>query len=437
MAKIRRRKYKKTHWTRNAALVSMIIHALFLFTAGSIVAVKVFKQAETTFEGSNRERPKMELRQLKIPVTVKNMQRRSRRPAVQVQPRLAARTVAEQKMPDISLPSRGLSGDLAGGMDLGGSVEGLGTSGGSLGFGISSINFFGVKSEGERVMFLISAHNSMMLDERGGIPAYTKVKEEIVRLIRGMSPATVFNVAVFSGHRVNMFAQEMVPATEPNRDRVASWFAQFNTSHDQRGTRGNNYRPSRTFEPIGEHIVHQTRALMSAFEQQADSIFMIAAERWSLRVEMTEEERIEYRDDRGWDQERLKQWREVFIPRARKELERINRERQKKGLPPAVYRHLPHFIHERWPNREQPPAFPHYSQDDQEETIENAVISHYRREGLDKPSVNIILFRGKDEEMDRKSRIDADFFDEITQDYRGTFRVLEGLEGIDYEMTDD
>lgn len=43
-----------------------------------------------------------------------------------------------------------------------------------------SINVFGLKSTGEKLVFLLDTNNGMLVDEVGGIPAYTIIKKELL-----------------------------------------------------------------------------------------------------------------------------------------------------------------------------------------------------------------------------------------------------------------
>ena len=56
---------------------------------------------------------------------------------------------------------------------------------------VASLNalfkFFGIKASGNRVIFIIDASRFMLTDEKGGIPAYNKVKDEIAQMMAGLN----------------------------------------------------------------------------------------------------------------------------------------------------------------------------------------------------------------------------------------------------------
>ncbi|MEZ5432007.1 MAG: hypothetical protein R3F31_12705 [Verrucomicrobiales bacterium] len=76
----------------------------------------------------------------------------------------------------------------------------------------SKVNFFGIKSSGKRIAFVIDAEKFMLEDKKGGMPAYEKVKEEIGRMLAGLNRATAFNLLVYEGGRLATFRDKLIPA---------------------------------------------------------------------------------------------------------------------------------------------------------------------------------------------------------------------------------
>jgi len=107
------------HTKSSAALVSLGIHAVLVFVALSFVAVTVITKEENKFEVKRVSRPKMQLRKLQVPVSIKKkkMQKPRLRKRIVVQPKM------NQSMPDIKMPEvSGVKGGLgsAGSGGLGG-----------------------------------------------------------------------------------------------------------------------------------------------------------------------------------------------------------------------------------------------------------------------------------------------------------------------------
>jgi hypothetical protein len=428
---------KKPHWTRNAMLVSIVIHAVVLLAAGGLVVSRIVQKDAVNFVGEEVERPKMKLRRLEVPVEVKKMQQRQK---PQLQQRLIAAGVAQRAMPEIKMPERrsgtGVGDGFGGGTSLG---EGLG---GSLGFGVSSVNFFGIKSSGESVFFLVDASQLILVDEKGGIPAYTKVKEELANMIGRLSPATLFNIAFFHGwnqSNVNLFSQQMLSATEENVQRVARWAAPINKEFNLAtiGPGRNNYQPKKGFEPM-QNPMGLTYALMAAFERQPDTLFIICA-RWSptLRQRTEREEREYQKYITGPDH--VKYWTE---PRQKtfEYFNKLNEERRKKGLPPRVdinWRVCARTVL-KLDVRDPPYLHVFWTFDDNFKTIRNAFVEYYRKEDKKPPVINIIAFAGEDEKDDKAHwaglQNNWKNLEELAKSTRGSFRILYGLKGIEMTM---
>jgi len=370
-------------------------------------------------------------------VEVKKMQRRQK---PRLQQRLTAAGVAHRAMPEIKMPERrsgtGVGDGFGGGTSLG---EGLG---GSLGFGVSSVNFFGIKSSGESVFFLVDASQLILVDEKGGIPAYTKVKEELASMIGRLSPATLFNIAFFHGWNqphVNLFSQQMLTATEQDVSRVARWADPINKEFNLAtiGPGGNNYRPKQSFEPM-QNPMGLTRALIAAMERQPDTIFIICPLWHSSRRPRTDREEREYQK---WiaSPDYKKYWTEP-VQKAREHLERLNEARRKKGMPPRVETNLAGYArnvlklevrhpihHDIW-----------WTFDDNLKTIRNAIVEYYRKENKNPPVINIIAFAGEDEKDDKAgwARLQNNWknLEDLAKSTRGSFRILYGLKGIEMTM---
>jgi len=126
-----------------AASVSIAIHILFFMLAGSIVAVRWLNKPEAEFTSENVERPKLERRKLQMPVRVKKMQRKSRRPAIKNRLTFAKSTFRPTSIKAVGLVAEGFDYN-----DAESALTGLA----SLGFSIPNFNLFGTdKSAGNEL----------------------------------------------------------------------------------------------------------------------------------------------------------------------------------------------------------------------------------------------------------------------------------------------
>jgi hypothetical protein len=342
------------------------------------------------------------------------------------------------------------------------------SGGGSLGLGVSEISVFGIRDQGERILFAIDAGRNMMVDAKGGLFSYNAIKEEIVRLTGTLAPGTVFNVLIFESHgnsrRVNRFSPTMLAATPDNIDRFRKWFMPFNQTIDQLGTRGSNARPSNTLDnAIGKVIagyhgqgyprISLTHVML---EQNADLIYVISSE-WSgfsglrrppndreLASILRENELLNRRRATAGFQRDLQLYAAALqaaieAVNTRETQEAANRKRQ--GLPPRVWRsnHIVEKFREynisidvphpqsALPPRTSPTTFS-FEQREIEAYFREYLGQNFRSKNLPVPRINLILFLAENEDVSRP------VLDNIREYLRmfnnGRFRELRGLAAI-------
>jgi hypothetical protein len=167
---------------------------------------------------------------------------------------LPGRELTMQSVGSIAVPA--LAGNIGGLQesfaiaDAGGDFGSLRLGGStSLGLGISEITVFGLRDSGERILFAVDAGRNMMLDSKGGLHSYNAIKEELIRLITGLSPGTLFNVIVFEGtsNRSSAFRPTLVPAIPTNFEALSRWFMPINQRADAIGLGPGNI-------PIGQAL---------------------------------------------------------------------------------------------------------------------------------------------------------------------------------------
>lgn len=344
-------KKKSMLCSTEAAAISIGIHVLLILFAGSIVAIRYVQKQEAAFSGDNVSRPRLERRQLQMPVKVRKLQQKSSRPKVTT--RMAGVSPGSFSLPDMS----GLGGDGPMGFDRVGSggdrdLSSLGAAG-SLGFGVSGINFFGVRSKGEKPIFIVEADERILEDDKGGFFTYRFVKDRIYRMIDGMQSATLFNVLIYRHRTVRMFRSEPVPATPENKQAIKDWLAKVNDTPADAGKIDNlgiGYSPSIDYKDsmIKDEAANWLKSIQAAMEQRADTIFVLTSG-WGHHL-MSEERRaeiFEYDPDQeeewlrkqGWPPSRIRERQEKIAEldaKAREILEEENEAREKKGLPPKI-----------------------------------------------------------------------------------------------------
>jgi len=158
----------------------------------------------------------------------------------------------------------------------------------------SSVNFFGVKGEGTNVYFVVDLSDSMVEQDKGGIDGYKNLKEKLGQMIQSLAPETNFNVA-FYGDAVDLFMPNSVPATPENKEAAMKFLPRYMYSTSQRGNLTRNYRPKISTLPSTGGTSRMDLGLAAAFEDRADTIFVLSDGKPVIQRAMNEKEREEYR----------------------------------------------------------------------------------------------------------------------------------------------
>ncbi|VGO17693.1 hypothetical protein PDESU_06295 [Pontiella desulfatans] len=311
------------HAKSSAALVSLGIHAVLVIVALSFVAVTVITKSDNKFEAKPVKRPKMQLKKLQVPVNIKKkkMQKPRLRKRIVVQPKVAS-------MPDIKMPE--ITG-VKGGMGSAG-AGGLGGAG-SLGFTMPEVELFGIKGKGEKVFIILDSTPWMMYDELGGIPAYTLIKEELVRILGELKPTVLFNVAVYGqGSGTHVLFPGLAPANAANIAKVDEWLKPLNAvaaggygTHTL-GAGSDRLEENLAVEPLA-NLNHWSEPLMYAMKHRADTVFLLSNGWGHIFTEKAPAE--------AWSASKMAKYKEIE-KKAMEKLAEENKERKANGQPERV-----------------------------------------------------------------------------------------------------
>ncbi|VGO12989.1 hypothetical protein PDESU_01543 [Pontiella desulfatans] len=448
-----KKRFFAKHAKSSAALVSLGVHAVLIVIALTFVAVTVVQKEEKAFEAKPVNRPKMQLKKLQVPVNTKkkSVKKPKLRKRIVVKPKMS------QTMPDIKMPEiTGVKGGLGGG--VGG---GLG-DGGGVGFSMPEIEIFGVKGKGEKIFLILDTGNHMLIDEMGGIPAYTLIKDEMLRIVEELPPTALFNIGVFFGGRVQTLFPSLMSASRGNAAKAKAWLGPLNASGDAvtsgkfgietLGPGGvdnrGDYRIGKFAEPLkkggsiygdewsGGRVWYD--ATMVAMQQQADTVFILSNAWGHQRVALQKVPPLQ-----EWKKTTSagKKWTEL-VAKGREKLAQENVKRKSAGQPPKVISGGEWgIIREYFPDTERPPEpdFYYYKPLDFAEAFA-AMKDQYRpREaltasGLNKKksskmdfSLNVVQFIRVDAEADERS---SGNFSQLTQLCKGQYQTVKGLEEI-------
>jgi hypothetical protein len=438
-----------------AAAISIGIHVLLVLFAGSIVLIKYVQKREAAFTGENISRPKLERRQLQMPVKVQNLQKKSGRPKVTT--RMVSASQSSFALPDIT--------GMGGGGDIGferadsageRTLSSMGVAKG-LGFGTSGVNFFGTKSKGEKLVFIVEAAKLMVEDSKGGYLTYQFVKDRLHQMIEGMNSATLFNVMVYSGSKTVMFRPQMVPATPENKAALKAWLVPLNATPDSTGDikgLGTEYIPVVQYDSVIQTEAMQwLKPAQAAMEQHADNIFILCsgwgdhtisparkAELFGLDADQQEA----WLTSKGWPPDRVQRSKDKMDElkaKAEKILAEENAARAKKGLPPKIiaggsvsWSYM--FNELKLTQPEMPPDMTyelarHYYEVDEVIGHLDAVYKYnYIPQKLDKPKVHVVELIAADENpSDQGDKLI--FLQKIAQSFKGRFMFLRGAKTME------
>lgn len=299
--------------------------------------------------------------------------------------------------------------------------------------GTSAVNFFGIKSKGRRVAFLIDAERYMLTDPRGGYPAYQIVKEEIAGMIGKLGLETLFNVILFEGRNVSAFSERLLPATAANKAKIVDWLYPVNREFEKLGLQPIRYpihNLNAEVEPVkNDYLTGYLRAIQYALEIDVDAVFIILSGYRSMETPRTKEEMEKLLKQMNWTEKDDIAWREA-VKKGYDWLAKENAARKAKGIPERVIVH----IGEVWrdmgfrPPRSRPGGI-QITPDQREEQVQNAIRLHYLAKDKPKPQINFVIFIGKDQDEDRVPQFEH--FENIAQRAKnGKVRVLKGLAAL-------
>jgi len=302
--------------------------------------------------------------------------------------------------------------------------------------GTSQVNFFGIKSQGKRVAFLIDAERYMLTDPRGGYPAYEIVKNEIAGMIGKLGLETYFNVILYEGTAVSAYSDKLLPATTANKEKIRDWLYPVNRDFEKLGLRPIGYpiqTVSSEIQPVeARYLSGYLRAIQYALECDVDAVFIICSGYRSMTVPMnlTAEEKAKEIKRLKWTDKDQLAWNEA-VKKGQDWLKKENAARKAKGVPERVIIN----INEVWrdmglrPPRSPPNFNKQITAEQREDQVKNAVRLHYQLKGKPKPQINFVIFIGKDQDKDKVPYFDH--FENIAQRARsGKVRVLQGLAAL-------
>lgn len=431
-----KKNFLTSHSKSSAMVVSLAVHAVLAVIALSFVAVTVITKDDQNFESKQVVRPRMPPKKLQVPVKIKKKQRKPK-----LRQRIVVKHQINRNMPDIKMPE--ISG-IKGGLGAAGGA-GLGEAGG-IGFSMPEIEVFGVRSRGEKVFLALDSDAIIMRDEVGGMLAYTIIKDELEKIIGGLSPTTLFNLSVFDHHSASVLFPRMVPATKENTIRVGKWLDSLNKVSKGMSNRAYGVKTlgkGGTQLPMTGELARGKlqkdgikgrefwyRPAAEAMMQQADTVFILSGWWGVMRHAVGERP--------SWPEAKRKRW-EKRVQEAQVMHKEENKKRAAKGEAPQVIRDKYHLIKEyfgednlrAWMRPE--PEWYNYTGKDYAKALhvlrEEYLSKLPAKSGLtnrnkDRFSLNVVYFVPSDHSGTQSN------FKDLTRRCNGDLRIIQGLESI-------
>jgi hypothetical protein len=254
---------------------SLGAHLLGMLIFGGMVLARYLRQEETVFVAPPPAR-KYEPRKVELKVKVQRRQRSSSRPAII--PRMVSTRPSHLALPEIKLDPKLVTTTFqpkfkaVSGRGLG---AGLGTGYGTSGFGdgVSNINFFDIRAQGERIAILVDVSVSMVEDIRGGPAGFMRVRERLAQVVDALKDGTLFTVVAFAD-ACSVMKPKMVYASTDTRQEAKTFLRGFNTAGNY-GLDSGNFNGGGGLRAAGG-TTRLDLALTAAMQQGADTILIIS-----------------------------------------------------------------------------------------------------------------------------------------------------------------
>jgi len=253
---------------------AIVVHAAALVVAALVVVARFFAEPQATFEVVKAYRIPVQTREHRM-----NM---ARHEAVAPKPVFTDRLVSTRptafalpEMPVLDLdqmlpldPGELVSDQIGSLIGTAGLGSGLGSGGlGAGGTGGTGLSFFGINTEGSRILLLFDVSASVLNKaQASGLPL-SKIKEETLKLIATLPLNARYSLVQFV-RNYKPFSDELVAATPQNRERSSQW---VESEWNESGMLGARVKGVRTASPNGLPIV-----LDFAFSLKPDTVFLIS-----------------------------------------------------------------------------------------------------------------------------------------------------------------
>ncbi|CAM3045184.1 hypothetical protein [Rariglobus hedericola] len=304
-------------------LVTVAVHVVLIAIAGYFVVSEQIIGKKKSFDAATASEPSVAQKQVEHRLQVARKAGGSSSSSPVSAARIFSTADNALQMPAMpDLPSVGASS--LSGMGFGAGLGAMGTGTGyntglgsrSLGgSGFMSMSFLGVTNQrASKVVFVVDISPGLMDIRKGGFRAFEILRTEISRLISTLPPANSFNVVLFDGQSIRLFAKELTPATVASKTEFFEWIKPINASLSSLGgssipghaPRWTFSRPEKLKLDPEYGPASWIQSIQAALEQQPDTVFVITGGGAAGQIRYSDENIARRREQRAKQLEEIK-----------------------------------------------------------------------------------------------------------------------------------
>lgn len=252
-------------------VISVLVHLLFAAGATYFIVQRVQVKRKMTFQGGP---PAVNASKRALEHQMSLGKKKAVMSAPAQAKRIMSTGLAKVALPDLpSLPSAtdAVPNRMGGIGGVGNSFGGGGGGGGLGGGGGSGINFFGLRSMVQSVVFVVDVSNSMISGDKNA-RTYATLEKEIEKVVGSLSPLAKFGLICFSAEAMP-YKNTLTGASGFAKRDAMTWMKKqspvetLNTKLDEKAREDARHRHMGT---------NASEALKRAFSMKPDTIFFIS-----------------------------------------------------------------------------------------------------------------------------------------------------------------
>ena len=252
-------------------MISVVIHLLFAAGAAYLIVQRVQTKRKMTFTGGP---PAVNASKRALEHKMSLGKKKAVMSAPAQAKRIMSSGLAKVALPDLpSLPSAtdAVPNRMGGIGGVGNSFGGGGGGGGLGGGGGSGINFFGLRSMIQSVVFVVDVSNSMITSPKTA-RTYGTLEKEVERVVKSLDPLAKFGLICFSADAIT-YRSSLTSAAGFEKSRAIDWMKKQSPVE----TLDPKLKDKALEDAKHKHMgTHADDALKRAFAMKPDTIFFIS-----------------------------------------------------------------------------------------------------------------------------------------------------------------